>query len=184
MASAGRILIMPKGNYDSGVTYEMLDMVYFDGASWVAKKTVVGIEPTDENSEHWQKMCSSVDLTEILLRLASLETQMLSTASLDDIDLSNYLPLDGGNLRGNLGVGNGRGRIAATDDASYYTAYEDEQNYRSLKIVNSIREDDKNHLVQIVNCVNGQVSEYYLFGEHNIDLLNQYIDARIAEKMK
>ena len=56
MASAGRILIMPKGNYDSSTTYEMLDMVYYNGSSWIAKKTVVGIEPSVSNTEHWHRM--------------------------------------------------------------------------------------------------------------------------------
>ena len=53
MASAGRILIMPKGNYDSSATYEMLDMVYHNGKTWLAKKTTTGIEPNEANSEHW-----------------------------------------------------------------------------------------------------------------------------------
>ena len=88
MASAGRILIMPKGNYDSSVTYEMLDLVYYNGASWLAKKTVVGIAPTDESSEYWMKMCSSADLSEILGRIAAIENQMISVASLDDEKLS------------------------------------------------------------------------------------------------
>lgn len=56
MASAGRILIMPKGNYDSSATYEMLDMVQHNGTSWVAKKTAKGIEPSAANSEHWHSM--------------------------------------------------------------------------------------------------------------------------------
>ncbi len=56
MASAGRILIMPKGNYDSNTTYEMLDLVYHNGASWIAKKTVVGVEPSVANKDHWQQM--------------------------------------------------------------------------------------------------------------------------------
>lgn len=56
MASAGRILIMPKGNYNSGTTYEMLDLVNHNGKSWLAKKTSVGIEPSDANSEYWQNM--------------------------------------------------------------------------------------------------------------------------------
>ena len=56
MASAGRILIMPKGNYDSSATYEMLDMVQHNGTSWLAKKTVTGIEPIAENSEYWHNM--------------------------------------------------------------------------------------------------------------------------------
>ena len=56
MTSAGRILIMPKGDYDSSVTYEMLDLVKHNGSSWLAKKEVTGIEPTVENSEYWQNM--------------------------------------------------------------------------------------------------------------------------------
>ena len=56
MASAGRILIMPKGNYDSSATYEMLDMVHYNGTSWLAKKTAKGIEPSAANSEHWHSM--------------------------------------------------------------------------------------------------------------------------------
>lgn len=56
MASAGRILIMPKGNYDSSATYEMLDMVHYNGTSWLAKKTATGIEPSAANSEYWHNM--------------------------------------------------------------------------------------------------------------------------------
>lgn len=56
MASAGRILIMPKGSYDSTVTYEMLDLVKHNGTSWLARKTSVGIEPSETNSEYWQDM--------------------------------------------------------------------------------------------------------------------------------
>lgn len=51
MASAGRILIMPKGTYDASKTYEMLDLVNHNGVSWIAKKTVTGIEPSE--GEYW-----------------------------------------------------------------------------------------------------------------------------------
>lgn len=54
MATAGRILILPKGNYDATKTYEMLDLVGHNGTSWLAKKTVTGIEPSVENEEYWQ----------------------------------------------------------------------------------------------------------------------------------
>lgn len=54
MATAGRILILPKGEYDASVTYEMLDLVKHNGTSWLAKKTVVGIEPSIANGEYWQ----------------------------------------------------------------------------------------------------------------------------------
>ena len=83
MTSAGRILIIPKGNYDSSVTYEMLDLVYHNNTSWVAKKTSVGVEPTDANSNEWHKLCDSTDLTVIEQRLTALENK-------GDIDLSGY----------------------------------------------------------------------------------------------
>lgn len=56
MTTAGRILIMPKGDYDSNTRYEMLDLVYHSGTSWLAKKESTGIAPSDANSEYWQKM--------------------------------------------------------------------------------------------------------------------------------
>ncbi|MBO7240235.1 MAG: hypothetical protein J6V23_07115 [Bacteroidaceae bacterium] len=57
MASAGRILIMPKGNYDPSATYEMLDLVSHNGSSWIARTTVAaGIEPNTINNLYWQQM--------------------------------------------------------------------------------------------------------------------------------
>ena len=90
MASAGRVLILPKGDYDSTKEYEMLDLVFHGGTSWLAKKSSVGVEPSDANNEYWFKMCQSVDLSEIIMRIAALESQMLGAISLDDIDLSGY----------------------------------------------------------------------------------------------
>ncbi len=58
MASAGRILILPKGAYDSSTTYEMLDLVNHNGKSWLAKQTSIGIEPSEANAEYWQDMFS------------------------------------------------------------------------------------------------------------------------------
>lgn len=56
MATAGRILIMPKGAYSASATYEMLDLVRHNGTSWLAKKTCVGIEPSTANEEYWHNM--------------------------------------------------------------------------------------------------------------------------------
>jgi hypothetical protein len=90
MASAGRILIIPKGNYNAETTYEPLDLVFHGDTSRLAKKNAVGIEPSDANSEHWFKMCKATDLTSIYNRLQAIESQLLSSISLDDIDLSGY----------------------------------------------------------------------------------------------
>ena len=60
MASAGRILIMPKGNWSAETEYEMLDLVYHNGTSWLAKTISKGIEPSEANGEYWQHMSELV----------------------------------------------------------------------------------------------------------------------------
>lgn len=54
MADAGRILIIPRGDYDANSTYEKLDLVKYKGTSWLAKKTATGVEPSKANAEYWQ----------------------------------------------------------------------------------------------------------------------------------
>ena len=51
--TAGRILIMPRGDYDVSTTYEMLDLVNYNKATWICKREAVGIEPSDINSAYW-----------------------------------------------------------------------------------------------------------------------------------
>ena len=74
MATAGRILIMPKGKWASEIAYEALDLVSHNGNSWLCKKTALGIEPTEDNIEYWFKFTdnASVDaeLEEILKTVA------------------------------------------------------------------------------------------------------------------
>ena len=66
MTTAGKILILPKRDYDSAKTYEMLDRVKHNGTSWLAKKEVpVGVEPTTSNSEYWQNMFD-INIEEII----------------------------------------------------------------------------------------------------------------------
>ena len=56
MAIAGRILIIPKGDYDANASYTMLDLVSHNGTSWLARKDATGIEPSEANSEYWQRI--------------------------------------------------------------------------------------------------------------------------------
>lgn len=53
---AGRILIIPKGDYDANASYTMLDLVSHNGTSWLARKNATGIEPSEANSEYWQRL--------------------------------------------------------------------------------------------------------------------------------
>lgn len=52
-ASAGRVLIKPRGEWDANITYYMLDLINHNGHAFLAKKTVVGIEPGAAHSEYW-----------------------------------------------------------------------------------------------------------------------------------
>jgi len=54
--SAGRVLIMPRGEWNENITYEMLDLVNHKGYAYLAKRTVVGIEPSDDHPEYWHNM--------------------------------------------------------------------------------------------------------------------------------
>lgn len=56
MSDAGRLLIIPKGKWKRTVAYEMLDLVYHSGTSWISKKASQDIEPKDANDEYWQKL--------------------------------------------------------------------------------------------------------------------------------
>ena len=60
MATAGRILIVPRGDFSASTTYEMLDLVNYNSATWLAKKTSVGIAPSEASSEYWFRMQGSV----------------------------------------------------------------------------------------------------------------------------
>lgn len=51
-ASAGRVLLMPKGDYNNATTYSVLDWVLYNGKPYVAKQTTTGNLPT--NATYWQ----------------------------------------------------------------------------------------------------------------------------------
>ena len=48
MAIAGRVAIVPKGEYSNAVTYDKLDLVMFNNDAYIAKKASTGIEPTND----------------------------------------------------------------------------------------------------------------------------------------
>lgn len=80
MENAGRILLMPKGDYSASTTYAMLDIVNHSGASWVCKQACTGQTPSDSNTAYWQRLGIAVNL-------------------------ANYLPLAGGKLNGTAYIG-------------------------------------------------------------------------------
>ena len=189
MASAGRILIMPKGAYDSSATYEMLDLVFHNGVSWLAKKTVIGIEPSVSNGGYWFKLCESTDLTELNNAIDSLEASLsalsetvsnLGDTGAKKTDLDAYLKLSGGDLTGQLGFSNGRGLISGNDYGTYLQAKKDSNNYRNIRVDNPIQASSVEDWLKLVDCSNGTTKQYKVFGEHNIELLKTLISASVS----
>lgn len=86
MKDLGKISIIPKGDYSAGATYEMIDLVNHSGASWLCKKDCTGQEPSDSNTEFWQRFGTAVDL-------------------------SNYFPKSGGTIDGNVTVKKESGQL-------------------------------------------------------------------------
>lgn len=54
--SAGKVMFRFRGEYNSETTYEILDIVTYDGSSYGAKKATLGNEPQD--GEFWQTLAS------------------------------------------------------------------------------------------------------------------------------
>lgn len=60
-SSAGRVLIIPKGEYNNATQYQMLDAVRYNGSLYIAKQTTIGHVPAD--GEYW--MLSAVGASDI-----------------------------------------------------------------------------------------------------------------------
>lgn len=54
-ASAGRVLLLFKGEYSALTTYTAMDGVFYNGSTYVAKQTTLGNVPT--NTTYWQILC-------------------------------------------------------------------------------------------------------------------------------
>ena len=257
MASAGRILIMPKGNYDSSATYEMLDMVHHNGTTWLAKKSVTSIEPSAANSEYWHNLvdvtpesigaiqrnvwlftstsndslfnyvktkigegytsgviqvnasagiadvpdeilsgvgtyflcvfqkhyyeyvsitlCGDSSLCEFSNKASLVENNNWPDNWTERLNPNGYLPKSGGTLTGRLLLGGGSGSLGSGTDGSYIESRTDTSNYRGIKIDSQSSSEDVSVSLKLIDSVNGDVNQYRLFGEHNIDYLKQLL---------
>ena len=189
MASAGKILITPQGNWDIETEYEVLDLVFHNHISWLSKVPSKGIEPSEANGSTWFKLCESADLVEVNNRISAIENQLLSTLSLDDIDLTlyalktelaNYLKLSGGSLTGQLGFSNDKGLLTANDYGALIRAIKDGNNYRHIRVGNPIQISDVNEWLKLVDCSNGTTKEYKIYGEHNKGLIESLISSAMS----
>ena len=149
MASAGRILIMPKGTYNASTTYEMLDMVNYNGASWLAKKTVTGIEPSEANSEHWHN-------------LIKITPETIGALSKSGGTVNGDIRIDRGENAGNFA--SYRTQDGVKKSAKFWAGLNGTAAFGSF-------DENDNVLGQIVADKNGVIfrngNDYNLFGGHN-----------------
>jgi hypothetical protein len=153
MASAGRILIIPRGDWNAETEYEMLDLVNHNGKSWLAKKTCTGIEPSEANAEYWQNM---FDIT---------------------AERFGALSKNGGELNGDLYIkktNNGYVMISKnhSESADYgldIFDYDSKGNRARL----SLKANDKTENAIGLSINSGPY--HRLFGEHNVHLLKNSV---------
>lgn len=63
MVSAGRVLIVPKGEWTNLTSYEMLDLVSEGDKAYLARQASVGVRPSeDTNMTYWQPFGSSASI--------------------------------------------------------------------------------------------------------------------------
>ena len=57
-ASAGRVLVLHKGEYNAATTYSAMDEVSYYGSNYRAKQTTTGNVPT--NTTYWQLVTKGI----------------------------------------------------------------------------------------------------------------------------
>jgi hypothetical protein len=63
MTNMGRIVMLPKGEWDSTTKYEFLDVITYQGSTWLAKTSNQNVPPAEGDT--WQLMVAAPDLTDI-----------------------------------------------------------------------------------------------------------------------
>lgn len=103
MINAGRILIVPKGDWNNLDSYEMLDLVTYSKTAYIARKASVGVNPqTDVQQEYWQPFGTAVEIattdkpgivmpdgTTITISQTGLIEAHLSLDDLSNVDIVN-----------------------------------------------------------------------------------------------
>jgi len=94
MASAGRILMFPVGDWISGNDYGILDIVYHEGSSYIAKVNINGSAmPPSEDTTNWQihargfgaDALSEITATDTSGALGTVGASVISQALIDVI---------------------------------------------------------------------------------------------------
>ena len=88
MAIAGRVAIVPKGEWSENVTYDKLDLVTRNGNAYIAYQSSTGVEPV--NGETWMLILESVSTDDVNQLKEDVEAILNGTTS-----VGNALQLGG-----------------------------------------------------------------------------------------
>lgn len=105
----GRVGIVPQGAYSATKTYEPLDLVEYNGGSYVNKSGCTGVAPTD--TAHWQVSAQKGSDGAVPLPLAMSQVSGLSDA------LAAKLDKAGGTVTGTLAVSSTAEAVSQTTGA-------------------------------------------------------------------
>jgi len=79
MISAGRILLMPRGAFDANVQYDILDLVSYNGSSYIAFGPTIGNLPTDTTK--WMLSAYGGNAANVAGNFAVIETTDIATVT-------------------------------------------------------------------------------------------------------
>ena len=96
-AIAGRVLLIPKGTYDSTYTYSAYDLVYYQGSTYVCKKTALNVLPS--NTEYWQIMAQGTASASVAGNYyAECDTSASTPAKVITVPATEYFVLQVGDI--------------------------------------------------------------------------------------
>ena len=132
MVNAGRILIMPRGDWSALTSYDMLDLVTENGVAYLARQASVGQDPaTDTSLTYWQPFGSASSIA--TTTTPGLVMPDGSTITIDNTGLVE-VPIDGSSIQ----IDSNTGKMKAVVD----------------KALSGLTD------VNITSAANGQVLEY------------------------
>lgn len=159
MAIAGRVAIVPKGEWSQSVTYDKLDLVTHNGNTFIAYKSSVGVTPVDGDT--WMLILEGVDPQDIdniidgttpvgnALQLGGKGASEYAKTA----DLANYLPINGtGTMTGAVNLGNGLGYVHSYSNKTELevkNSADDTVNKRRLTLWNKSQESNINNALML-----------------------------------
>lgn len=124
----GTVAMTPKGEYDSSVYYEKLNIVEYEGSSYVAKQNVNNILPTNET--YWLYLGGGVKITDTLYVFDTVAAMKASTKLKNGFTVQTL---------GYYSVNDGGGATYKITDTESQTEYQEEVgNLYATLLINDI----------------------------------------------